>query len=155
MLHFITEWICQLSSIGSQDSLLVKSTGLVIERLWVWIPAGLAGEVSSLELTVCSFLFCVHSTPRVTTAPHKRPQSFCQKCRWQVTPEDAYTLKPILSSQLAEPLWTDFGIKSAITWGQANVHFKKKKKKHRRGNEWSNILPKSSQVMKKLPPLQA
>ena len=28
----------------------------------------------------------------VTTVAHKRPQSFCQRFRWQVTPEDTYTL---------------------------------------------------------------
>ena len=26
--------------------------------------------------------------------PHKRPLSFCQKCRWQVTPKHTYTLDP-------------------------------------------------------------
>ena len=30
--------------------------------------------------------------PRVTTVAHKRPRSFCQKCRRQVTPEHAFTL---------------------------------------------------------------
>ena len=28
----------------------------------------------------------------VTTVARKRPLSFCQKCRWQVTPKYAYTL---------------------------------------------------------------
>ena len=28
---------------------------------------------------------------RVTAAAHKRPRSFCQKCRWQITAEQAYT----------------------------------------------------------------
>ena len=73
--------------------------------------------------------------------------SFCQKCRWQVAPEHAYTLDPTKSewadyaavqaqsenllgkeltrnssgntqpqsSQLAEPLWTDPGVKSGIS----------------------------------------
>ena len=53
----------------------------------------------------------------------------------------------------AEPLWTDPGIKSGIS-----VHElisasppPKKKKKVQAGNEWSNILPKSSLTRKKLP----
>ena len=79
---------------------------------------------------------------------HKRPWSFWQKCRWQVTRKHAYTFDPTKSewadyaavqaqrgkignelthnssgntrsrsSQLAEPLWTDPGLKSGI-----NVH---------------------------------
>ena len=44
------------------------------------------------------------------------------------------------SSQLAEPLWTDPGLKSGISVRQLA------------GNELSNILPKSSHVKKK-PPL--
>ena len=54
------------------------------------------------------------------------------------------------SSQLAEPLWTDPGIKSGIS-----VHdliSTLKKKKAQAGNELSNILPKSSHAGKK-PPL--
>ena len=82
--------------------------------------------------------------PHVTAVAHKRLQSFCQKCRWQVTPKHAYTFDPtkwewadyaavqawcgslsgnkltrnlsentqLKSSQLAEPLWTDPGLKS-------------------------------------------
>ena len=37
----------------SQDSLLL-STGLVIERLRVRIPAGAAGDFSSPEVTLCA-----------------------------------------------------------------------------------------------------
>ena len=35
--------------------------------------------------------------PRVTAVAGKRPQSFRQKCRWQVTPKHAYTLDSFLS----------------------------------------------------------
>ena len=31
--------------------------------------------------------------PSVTAVAHKRSQSFCQKCRWQVTAKHAYTLR--------------------------------------------------------------
>ena len=40
-----------------------------------------------------SVLTLIHSTPCVTAVAHKRSQSFCQKCRWQVTPKHAYTLR--------------------------------------------------------------
>ena len=82
--------------------------------------------------------------PHVTAVAHNRHRSFCQKCRWQVTPKHAYTLDPKWadfaavqaqcrnlsgneltrnlsgntwpqSSQLAEPLWTGPGLKSGIS----------------------------------------
>ena len=34
------------------------------------------------------------SHPRVTAVARKRPWSFCQKFRWQVTPKHAYTFDP-------------------------------------------------------------
>ena len=123
--------------------------------------------------------------PRVTAVARKRPRSFYQKCRWQVTPKQACTLDPTKSewadyaalqaecgnlskneltrnfsrnirsqsSQLAEPRCTDPGIYKKWNYcARANLHFKKEKKSAS-GNEWSNILPKSSQARKK-PPFQ-
>ena len=55
------------------------------------------------------------------------------------------------SSQLAEPLWTDPGLKSGITLHELISTLKKKKKKAQAGNELSNILPKSSHARKKPP----
>ena len=50
------------------------------------------------------------------------------------------------SSQLAKPLWTDPGLKSAISLRkQISTSWKKKQTAHA-GNELSNILPKSSQA---------
>ena len=105
--------------------------------------------VSSLslqsQLCVLTLFRCLFH-PHVTTMEHKRPRSFCQKCRWQDTPIHIYTLDPTKSewadyaavqascgnlsgneltcnssgntrsqsSQLAEPLWTDPGLKSGI-----------------------------------------
>ena len=37
-----------------------------------------------------------------TAVARKRPWSFCQKCRWQVTPKHAYTLDPTKSE------WADY-----------------------------------------------
>ena len=54
------------------------------------------------------------------------------------------------SSQLAEPLWTDPGIKNGISVRELIFFFKKEKAQA--GNEWSNILPKSPKARKKPPP---
>ena len=40
---------------------------------------------------LCWLLFRYPFQPRVTTVARKRSQSFCQKCRWQVTAKHAYT----------------------------------------------------------------
>ena len=40
--------------------------------------------------------------PRVTAVARKRPRSFCQKYKWQVTPKHAYTLDPTASE------WADY-----------------------------------------------
>ena len=61
----------------------------MVERSWVWIPAGAVGEFSSPGST---FLFQYLFHLCVTTVARKRPQSFCQKCRWQVTAKHAHTL---------------------------------------------------------------
>ena len=42
---------------------------------------------------LCWLLFRYPFHPRVTTVARKRPRSFCQKCRWQVTAKHAYTLR--------------------------------------------------------------
>ena len=54
------------------------------------------GEFSSPEFTslsVLALIWCLFHL-RVTAVAHKRPRSFCQKCRWQVIPEQAYILYP-------------------------------------------------------------
>ena len=124
---------------------------------------------------------CPFHPPRVTAVARKRPRSFCQKCRWQVTPKHAYALDPSKSewadfavvqaecrnlsgneltrnlsgntrsqsSQLAEPLWTDPGLNCGISLRE--LISTEKKKKSAGGDEWSNILPKSSHARKKPP----
>ena len=57
----------------------------MIERSRVRIPAGAAGEFSSPGST-----FCADSYFGIA---RKRPLSFCQKRRWQVTAKQAYTLR--------------------------------------------------------------
>ena len=96
--------------------------------------------------------------PCVTVVARKRPRTFCQKCRWQVTPKQEYTFDSTKSewadyaavqawrgnlsgneltrnssgnthsqsSELAEPLWTDPGLKSGISVREL-ISIKKKK----------------------------
>ena len=42
---------------------------------------------------LCWLLFWYPFHPRVTAVARKRPRSFRQKCRWQVTAKHAYTLR--------------------------------------------------------------
>ena len=42
---------------------------------------------------LCWLLFRYPFHPRVIAVARKRPRSFCQKCRWQVTAKHAYTLR--------------------------------------------------------------
>ena len=79
-----------------------------------------------LTLIRCTF------HPRVTAVAHERPRSFCQKCRWQVTPKHAYTLDPAKSE------WAEY---AAVQAECGNLS----------GNELTrnlsgNIRPQSSQL---------
>ena len=65
----------------------------MIERSWVQIPAGVTGEFSSPGSSFCADLFRYPFHPRVTAVARKRPRSFCQKRRWQVTAKQLYTLR--------------------------------------------------------------
>ena len=66
----------------------------VIERAWVRVPAGAAGEFSSFPGST----FCADSYfgIRVTAVARKKSRSFCQKCRWQVTVKHSRTLRLLL-----------------------------------------------------------
>ena len=50
------------------------------------------------QLCVLTLIRCPFH-PRVSAVPRKRPRSFCQKCRWRVTPKHAYTLGPSKSER--------------------------------------------------------
>ena len=118
-----------------------------------------------MTLIRCPFHF------RVTAATRKRFRSFCQKCRWQVTPKHAYTLDPAKSEyccpdMLREPFIRKrahtqlVGRLSATVVSAPGVKrgmcvrelISTWKKKNPQGKEWSNSLPKSSQARKKPPP---
>ena len=82
---------------------------LVIERIRVRIPAEAAAEFSSPEVTFCADSYSVSVSPRVTAVARKKPRSFCQKCRWQVTPKHAYTIDPTKSE------WADYAAVQALS----------------------------------------
>ena len=99
--------------------------------------------ILSLEHNACPTPLTVQPNCCVTAVARKRPRPFCQKCRWEITPKHAYTLDSSKSEwavqpecgnlsgneltlnssgnarsqspQLAEPLWTDSGLKSGIS----------------------------------------
>ena len=86
----------------SQDSLLVRtpdsrSKGCEFES-WQEQRENflLQGQLCVLTLIRCRFHPCV------TAVTSKRPRSFCQKCKWQVTRKHAYTLDPQKSE------WADY-----------------------------------------------
>ena len=60
----------------------------------------LQSQLSVLTLIRCPFHL------RVTAVAHKRPRSFCQKCKWQATPKHAYTLDPTKSE------WADYAVQA-------------------------------------------
>ena len=73
------------------DSLLVRALGSWLKgcEFESWQEHFLLqSQLCVLTLIRCPFHPCV------TAAACKRPQSFCQKCRWQITPKHAYTFDP-------------------------------------------------------------
>ena len=121
----------------------------MIERLQVRIPAGAAGEFSSPEATLCAACHrCLFQIPETQwsqsglTMPlsrhsvgtyQKRSSHSSGNTQWQ-------------SSQVAEPLWTDPGLKSGISVRELISTLKKNMQA---GNKLSNILQKSSHMRKK------
>ena len=64
-------------------------------------PGRSSGRIFFSKLSVPTLIRCPFH-PCVTAVACKRPQSFCQKCRWQVTPKHAYTLDQTKSE------WADY-----------------------------------------------
>ena len=91
-----------LDTLGGWDSLLVRvpdswSKGCEFESLQEGRENFLLqSQLCVLTLIRCSFHACV------TAVARKRTRSFCQKCRWQVTPKHAHTPDPTKSE------WTDY-----------------------------------------------
>ena len=62
-------------------------------------PCRSGGRIFFSRVNFLCWLISVSVPPRVTTVACKRPRSFCQKCRWQVTAKHAYTLRMWLCMQ--------------------------------------------------------
>ena len=74
--------------------------------------------------------------PRVTVVARKRPQSFCQKCRWQVTSKHAFTFDPTKS------VWADYAAVQAECGSLLGIEFTR--------NSSSNTRSQSSQLAEPL-----
>ena len=68
---------------------------------------------------LCWLLFRCPFHPRVTAVARKRPRSFRQKCRWQVTTKHAYTLCMWLCMKW-HGAWL-YGVHNAPRWQQFHV----------------------------------
>ena len=151
----------------------------MIERLRVRVRAGTAGEFSSPEFTFCADFIRCPFHPRVITVTRKRPRSFCQKRRWQVTPKHAYPLTQRSRSGLSMPSRPSVGTfqgnestgNSSVNtrlqssqlddplWSdpglrsglsaQADLYMKKKKKQNRRRGSNHLNFPRKSSQAKK------
>ena len=82
---------------GSRDGLLVgcRTCDQKVESL---NPGRSGGRsfFSKNQPCVLTLYRCLFR-PRYTGVAHKRPRSFCQKCRWHVTPKHIYTLDLVKS----------------------------------------------------------
>ena len=93
----LTSWHSTNCQSRSQDSWLVRAPGLWSKgcefESWQKCIENflLQSQLCVLTLIQCPFHPCV------TAVAHKRPWSFCQKCRWQVTPKHEYTFDPMES----------------------------------------------------------
>ena len=139
----------------------------MIERLRVRIPAGAAGEFSSPELTLCADPNSVSVPPPCYHSGTLRTPVILPKVQWQVTPKHAYSLYSTMSrhsvgtypetsshatcqvtfgqsSQLAEPLWTDPGIKSGTSVHELISASNKQTKKRWQGMNGRTFSQKSS-----------
>ena len=97
------------------------------------------GEFSSPESMSCVDSYSVSVPPHVTAVAHKRPWSFCQKCRWQVTPKHAYSVDPTKSewADYTTVLAGELSLMSALAAG----HLVKSHLKHNRYTRVSLLLP--------------
>ena len=110
----------------------------MIKRLRVRIPAGAVAREKSLlqgQLCVLTLIRCPFHL-HVTIVARKRPRSFCRKCRWPVTPKQAYTIDPTKSE------WADY---AAVQTQCGSVSGKALKR-----NSSGNTQPHSSQLTEPL-----
>ena len=106
-------YLCCINIVRTTQSLQMEISAHFVRApdSRVGIPVGVAEEFYSPVIR-CLF------HPHVTAVACKRPWSFCQKCRWQVTPKQAYTLNPTKSEWATMLLCRD----SVGTYEEINSH---------------------------------
>ena len=85
----------------------------MIERSWVRIPAGTAGEISSLDYIFVVTLIRCPLHRRFTSVASRASRSFCQEETYEInelTRNSSGNVRP-QSSQLAKPVRADPGLK--------------------------------------------
>ena len=91
------------------------------------------------------FVFRIRQRPKLEWADYVAVQAECGNLAGNELTRNSSGNTRLQSSQLAEPLWTDPGLKSGIRLRDLIFTFKKAQA----GNELSNILPKTSHARKK------
>ena len=79
--------------LGSRDSLLVECWTRD-QKIVSLNPGRSSGRIFFSRVNFLCWLLVDVFSILCYHMPHKRPLSFCQKCRWQVTPKHIYTLDP-------------------------------------------------------------
>ena len=88
---------------GSRDSLLAERR--THDRKVASSNPGRSGGRISSKVCVLTLIRCPFH-PHVTAVARKRPRSFCQKCRWQVTHKHEYIPDPTKSE------WADYAVQA-------------------------------------------
>ena len=106
--------------------------------------------ISSMPSTATVFLSHVGSS-KLEWADYASVQAQCGNLSGNELTRNSSGNTPSQLSLLAEPLWTDPGLKMWNWCARADLHFKTHKKAQE-GTESSNLAPKSSQARKEPPP---
>ena len=103
---------------GGQDSLVGRVPDLWWKDCEFDSQQEWQGEFASPVLTFCGNSHSLSMPPHVIAVTCKRPQSFCQKCRWQVTPKHMYILDPTKSE------WVDYAVQAQEPVRETSSHLK-------------------------------
>ena len=71
-----------------------RNTLPAVSKIYILVIEGRDNFFLQSQLCVLTVIQCLFH-PHVTTVARKRPRSYFQKCRWQVTPKHAHTLDPM------------------------------------------------------------
>ena len=101
-------WVCTSACVGAGIACwlehLTRDRKVVSSNPWQERGENFLLQSQLCVLTLIQCLF----QPHVTAVARKIPRSFCQKCKWQVTPKHAYTFDPTKSE------WADYAAVQAL-----------------------------------------